>query len=109
MSRPVAKIRYVGGKRVFSIGRKRVSRKKYDAYLESVASSSSLTRSKWPIISIAAGVHPSQVAEAKALAASRGVPTEYLPSGEAVFTDRGHRKRYLKAHQMRDNSGGFGD
>ena len=63
----------------------------------------------WPLISDAAGVHPSQVGEAVADARAKGVPTEFTKDGGAVFRSRQHRKEFCKAYGMPDKSGGYGD
>lgn len=63
----------------------------------------------WPRVSQAAGVHPSQRHEAAAHAASMGVPTEINTDGDVVFRDRKHQTKFLKAHGMRDNDGGYSD
>ena len=68
-----------------------------------------MARSRWPYASVAAGCHPKQVAEAQAHAAKVGVPTEYTSDGKAVFRSRQHRKAFLRAHNMRDNDGSYGD
>lgn len=63
----------------------------------------------WPMTSEAAAVRADQIPQAVAKAKRLGVPTRYTADGKPIFTDRGHRKRYLKAHGLRDNSGGYGD
>jgi hypothetical protein len=63
----------------------------------------------WPIQSMALGVHPDQIPEARALAASRGVSLDFTPDGKAILKDRGHRRAVLKAHKYHDNDGGYGD
>lgn len=63
----------------------------------------------WPLYSEAAGVHPKKVKAQEAIDRRLGVPTTYTKDGRCVFTDRGHRKKWLKAHKLRDNSGGYGD
>lgn len=63
----------------------------------------------WPMTSEAAAVRADQIPQAVERAERLGVPTRYTPDGKPIFTDRGHRKRYLKAHGLRDNSGGYGD
>lgn len=66
--------------------------------------------SGWPIESDAAGVHPDQVPEAMAHAASKGVPTEFnTKTGNPIFRSRKHRNAFLKAHDMRDRDAGYGD
>ena len=66
--------------------------------------------SSWPMKSDAAGVHPTQVKEASESAAKKGVPTRFeAQTGQAIFESRGHRKKYLKAHGLRDRNAGYGD
>ncbi len=62
-----------------------------------------------PNLSESAGVHPEQVTEAMDDAKHKGVPTDFLPDGRAVFTSRKHQARYLKAYGYHNNDGGFGD
>jgi hypothetical protein len=64
---------------------------------------------KWPIYSNAAGVHPDQIEEAKALARQHGINTEYTPDGRAIFRDRAHRKKHCQVFGFFDRSGGYGD
>jgi hypothetical protein len=63
----------------------------------------------WPIHSDAAGVHPSQIAEAKEESRRLGVPTDFDNKGCAVLTDPAHRKRYARAIGLHDRRGGYGD
>ena len=65
--------------------------------------------SGWPLVSRAAAVHPDEIPEAVERDRKAGVPTEYDARGNVIFRDRGHRKRYLRAHGMRDNDAGYGD
>jgi hypothetical protein len=60
---------------------------------------------KWPILSDAMAVHPSQIPEAQEFDRQHGVPTNYLPDGRPELRDVSHRRAYLKAHQMIDRSG----
>ncbi len=62
----------------------------------------------WPIVSEAAGCHPEQVKEHMEFDQQHRVPTEYTRDGSPVFTDRAHRKRYLKAHGLVDKDGVYG-
>jgi hypothetical protein len=57
----------------------------------------------------AAAVHPDQVPEAMARDKKHGVPTEYDRAGRPIFTDRGHRKKYLRSYGYHDKRGGYGD
>lgn len=64
----------------------------------------------WPMRSDAAGVHPDQAGEAYQHSVSLGVPTQFdQRTGQAIFTDRIHRKRYLAARGFIDRNGGYGD
>jgi len=64
----------------------------------------------WPMRSDAAGVHPSQAGEAHSHSVSIGVPTQFdSRTGQAIFTDRSHRKRYLAARGFIDRNAGYGD
>ena len=64
----------------------------------------------WPMKSDAAGVHPSQAVDFMKDSAKKGVPTEFdTKTGQAVFTNRAHRSKYLKAMGMHDRNGGYGD
>lgn len=67
------------------------------------------TPGAWPMKSTAAGVNPSQVKEAAAYAAKMGVPTDFTSRGEAIFTSRSHRAKFLRAHAMHDRNAGYGD
>lgn len=65
--------------------------------------------STWPMASDAAGIHPDQIPEAMAYDAKHGVKTEYTPTGEPVFTDAAHRRRYCGLHALCDRNGGYSD
>jgi hypothetical protein len=58
----------------------------------------------YPHNSMAAGVHPRQVGEAMEHAKKNGVPTDFTPDGQAIFTSRNHRRAYLRLLNMRDNN-----
>ncbi|MBN1460881.1 MAG: hypothetical protein JXA57_15215 [Armatimonadetes bacterium] len=61
------------------------------------------------MISMAAGVDPSQVDEARRQSVEMGVPTDFTPDGDAIFTSRSHRKRYCEKVGLHDRDGGYGD
>lgn len=63
----------------------------------------------WPLISDAAGVHPEQIEDAMQGAKNLGVPTDFTAEGQAIFRDRDHRRRFLRAHGYFDKHGGYGD
>lgn len=66
--------------------------------------------SAWPMKSDAAGVHPDQAQEFARDSFKKGVPTEFDKStGQAIFTSRQHRAKYLKAYGMFDKNGGYSD
>jgi len=63
----------------------------------------------WPLCSDAAGVHPERIEEAIKVDRKLGVEAEYRVDGRVVFRDREHRKKFCRAHKMRDRDGGYGD
>lgn len=63
----------------------------------------------WPLHSDSAGVHPAQRQEAYDDSVRNGVPTVFDELGRAVFTDRAHRRRYLRTYKLRDLDGAYGD
>ena len=64
----------------------------------------------WPQRSDAAGAHPDQCKEFSENSAKMGVPTEFDgKTGQAIFTSRSHRARYLKMAGLHDRNGGYGD
>ena len=63
----------------------------------------------WPLISTAAGVSPDEVPEMMEFDKAHGVPTQYTPDGDPIFTSKGHRKKYCSAHGLYDRSAGYGD
>jgi len=67
------------------------------------------TPGAWPMESRAAGVNPDQIPQAREYAASLGVPTQFTKTGAAIFTDRQHRAKFLRAHGMFDQQAGYGD
>lgn len=63
----------------------------------------------WPMASYAAGVHPKQIPEMRKIDEKNGVPTDYTPDGDPIFTGPKHRKRYCEAHGMFDRNAGHSD
>lgn len=63
----------------------------------------------WPMVSTAAGINPDEVEEFKKIDARHGVPTQYTPDGDPIFTSRSHRKRYLQLHNLFDRDAGYSD
>lgn len=53
---------------------------------------------KWPQVSVAAGVHPSQVEEAEKYARSVGVPTHYTKDGDPMMFSNGQVDKFEKTH-----------
>lgn len=62
-------------------------------------------RPRWPLASEAAGVHPSQIAEAREFNRQRGVNVDYTKDGRPIFESAGQRKKFLKAWGFFDKSG----
>lgn len=63
-----------------------------------------------PILSDAAAIHPSQIAEFKELGRRHGCgDVNYHPDGRPELKSREQRRRYLKFRNLRDNNGGYGD
>lgn len=64
----------------------------------------------WPQKCDTAGVNPNDIPEAMAEAKARGVPTDFDPeTGQIIFRDRAHRKKYCEAFAYFDKDGGYGD
>jgi hypothetical protein len=63
----------------------------------------------WPMKSDAMGCHPSQIQEFHEHSVQLGVPTQFTPEGQAIFTGPNHRKKYCRAYGFRDRNGGYGD
>ena len=58
-----------------------------------------------PILSDAAGVHPSQVAEARREAVEHNIPVDYTPDGRAIFTSHSQRQKALRKLGLVDRDG----
>lgn len=63
----------------------------------------------WPMVSDGAGVDPTQIEEAKALAKSQGVTIDFNHEGQAIFRSRAHRREYCRLRGLHDRNGGYGD
>lgn len=64
----------------------------------------------YPMVSYAAGVHPSQIAEQQAVLKAEGVRnTHFTKDGDPVFEDRSHRREYCEALGLFDRNGGYSD
>lgn len=61
-------------------------------------------KAAWPILSDAAGVHPSQVAEATAEASRLGTHIEFTRDGRAVFQSLKHQQEYSRKIGLVDRS-----
>lgn len=64
---------------------------------------------KRPLKSNALAVGRKQIKEATEDAIRKGVPVEFTPTGEPVFTSRKQRADYCKAYGFFDKSAGYGD
>ena len=57
----------------------------------------------WPLVSEAAGVHPSQIGEAKELIRRKaGVDCQFTSDGNPIFTSMEHRRKCLRAMGYQD-------
>jgi hypothetical protein len=64
----------------------------------------------WPMVSMAAAVDPSQVAEYNDFYKQHGITgARHRPDGMLVLDSRSARKAMLRARGLRDNDGGYGD
>lgn len=63
-----------------------------------------------PLVSVAAGVHPSQAQEFTEAARAKGFTgVSFNSEGDAVFTTRRQRAEYLKDQGMCDREAGYSD
>lgn len=63
----------------------------------------------YPYPSEALGVNPKQVPDMLKFDAQQGVSTNYDSEGRPVFTSKGHRRAYCKAHGYVDRNAGYSD
>ena len=69
-----------------------------------------VTRPKWSMISVRAGVHPEQIDELRQQWDEHGVTgCRVLPNGDVEYADRAARRRDFKSRDMHDRDGGYGD
>lgn len=67
-------------------------------------------RARWPMVSVNAGVNPSQRHELEAVWREHGVTgCRMLPNGDIEYESRGARKADHEARGLFDRSGGYGD
>tara|TARA_Y100000592_G_scaffold73747_1_gene114889 strand:- start:590 stop:952 length:363 start_codon:yes stop_codon:yes gene_type:complete len=62
-----------------------------------------------PLVSESAACHPSDIPAYQAHAAKHGAPTNFDHAGRPMFTSRSHRAKFLKAFNLNDRNGGYGD
>lgn len=77
--------------------------------LDSKHTRSSAGIAQWPMTSLAAGCHPSQVRKFEQDSVDKGVPTRFNARGDAIFESRSHRRNYLRAYGMHDKDACYGD
>lgn len=107
------------GSRRYFVGEREVSQAEFDNtfpskgkiedLLEAATFLPAHTTTCWPMASEGLAVHPDQIPEAMARDKRHGVPTRYTRDGRPIFTDRGHRRDYLKLEASHDRNGGYGD
>ena len=99
--------------RVFAIGKQprsiMVNGNKFESNSSQECNRPTSIAGNWPMVSTAAGVAASQATEAMVEAKQMGVPTDFTPDGDAIFTSRQHRKRYCQAVGLHDRNGGYSD
>jgi hypothetical protein len=59
--------------------------------------------------SVGCGVHPSQVADDRAISEKHGWRPEYTPDGNPIFRSRAQRKKFMRERGLIDRDGGYGD
>jgi hypothetical protein len=94
-----------GKDRLFFLPEYGFARRDYQREQEGTRSNSA----GWPLWSDAAGVHPSQARETMDYLRSRGCPTEINSEGQVRMDNRAHRRDILKALNLHDRNGGYGD
>ncbi len=101
----------IEGKRFFRDRASDMAANQNGFIMRSDSSSGTTTgRGAWPMKSDGAGCHPGQIPDMEAHAKSRGVTTQYDQStGQAIFRDRTHRSKHLKAFDLHDNDAGYSD
>ncbi len=102
-------IRGTGDKATFWVDGKQVTEKEFwEVFPPKEISGRSLSTT--PVkLSDALAVHPDQVQEATEYLKKRGVPTEFVPSGEPIIKSRAHQKEILKVWGYHNKDGGYGD
>ena len=109
----LAVIRRQRGKTVYFIDGYEVTKDEFDrqttppvTLAEGISGKADKKRRKrgYPIKSVALAVHSSQVGEAQADSAKKGVPTEFTSGGRPILRDASHRRKYLKAYGFHDRN-----
>lgn len=79
---------YLDGRRISAAKARRLGRRKpaFPAFC----------RSRYPFSSVSAGVHPEQVPALREALRKAGIPTEFTPDGDPIYSGPRHRARYLK-------------
>lgn len=112
------RVEYVRGKKPrYFVDGTEVSEAEYDKAFPSKLASlleagdllPSDSRTAWPIVSDALGVHPDQVPEANHRNKAAGVNVQYNRKGQAVIPSRGERRKLLRLEKAHDRDGGYGD
>ena len=112
MGRPTGRIVYTDSETKWFVGDREVSELEFKERFPDKPIAEPLAGQQpgaWPMASEALAVHPSQAAEATAAARAAGVPTEFDKTGRPIFTDRAHRREFLKYQKAFDKAGGYAD
>jgi hypothetical protein len=68
------------------------------------------SRAKWPMVSVNAGVSPSQISELRQHWQERGITgCDVMPNGDVVWESRQARRIDCKSRGIYDRDGGYGD
>lgn len=59
----------------------------------------------WPQASASMGCLPEEIPQFVDESRKIGIPIEFTKDGQAIFTDREHKRKYCQAHRVIDRSG----
>ena len=65
------------------------------------------TPSNWPMVSEAAGCHPSQIRESQEYLAKKGIHTDYTKDGNPIFKSEKHKAQVCRAFGLYDKNAGY--
>ena len=86
-------------------GRIRIGRRWFVRDMGQFGGAKQHRRGKWPILSVAAGVNPSDVKAEMEHCRKQGVAVNFTDDGRAIFESHAHRRQALKAMGLQDKRG----